>query len=145
MHSIFSDFLSVLLYLAKINGKILNPADLPELPSSKLSQIASLKSPAGIIYQMATVAFDTLRRYKESMSVYLSGWVNRLDAANMLLAIQDTIRDSNTEYANIRIEKATQEVLLKNRYAQPEYAKFIWASPDILSGEHFEFSLDISL
>ncbi len=114
----FSDFLSVLLYLAKINGKILNPADLPELPSSRLSQISTLTNPSGITYQMATVAFDTLRRYKESMSVYLSSWVNRLDAPNMLLAIQDTIRESSAEFANVRIEKATQEVLLKNRFAK---------------------------
>lgn len=114
----FSDFLSVLLYLAKINGKILNPADLPELPSSRLSQISTLTNPSGITYQMATVAFDTLRRYKESMSVYLSSWVNRLDAPKMLLAIQDTIRESSAEFANVRIEKATQEVLLKNRFAK---------------------------
>ena len=121
--SIFRDFLSVLLYALKINGKLLNPSDLPELPISSLTAVTNIAAPNGKPYELSTVSFTSLRRYKAAMSIYLSSWISRLDVSTILSAIQESMRESNPDYANIELQMGTQEYIFYSGYVHFEKSK----------------------
>ena len=116
----YRDFLSVLLYAMKINGKLLNPSDLPELPASSLTGIPDISAPNGKPYELSTTSFTTLRRYKAAMSVYMSSWVSRLDVSTILTTIQESMREFNSDYADIELQMGTQEYILYSGYVNFE-------------------------
>ena len=116
----YRDFLSVLLYAMKINGKLLNPSDLPELPASSLTGIPDISAPNGKPYELSTTSFTTLRRHKAAMSVYMSSWVSRLDVSTILTTIQESMRGSNSDYADIELQMGTQEYILYSGYVNCE-------------------------
>ena len=119
----YRDFLSVLLYAMKINGKLLNPSDLPELPARSLTGIPDISAPNGKPYELSTTSFTTLRRYTAAMSVYMSSWVSRLDVSTILTTIQESMRESNSDYADIELHMATQEYILYSGYVNFEKMK----------------------
>ena len=115
--------MSVLLCALRINGKLLNPSDLPELPISSVSAITNIAAPNGKPYELSTALFTSLRRYKAAMSIYLSSWISRLDVSTILTAIQESMRGSNPDYANIELQMATQEYTFYSGYVHFEKNK----------------------
>ena len=115
--------MSVLLYALKINGKLLNPSDLPELPISSLTTITNIAAPNGKPYELSTASFVSLRRYKAAMSIYLSSWISRMDVSTILTAVQESMRVSNPEYANIELQIGTQEYIFYSGYVHFEKNK----------------------